>query len=135
VKNGPYCVHKCPVVKYSDDNGICQDCHENCQSYGCTGPLNSVGDGACNACNIAVYDHDKEVTMCLPADSDCESGYFKYLNLPSTYGQMTGKQVRCCAFVWPVNQEMKSQMKIASTVRPSTPVDMNAIFLQLYEWL
>jgi len=96
-KDGPYCVHKCPVVKYSDDNGICQDCHENCRSYGCTGPLNSVGDGACDACDIAVYDHDNKVTECLPEGSDCETGYFKRRHLPSTFGKMQDKTVGFCA--------------------------------------
>lgn len=96
VKNGPYCVSECPLTKYPDDNGICQDCHENCLNHGCTGPLNSVGHGACNACDIAVYDHSRQVSMCLPAESDCEEGFFKHVLLPSSYGAMISKKVRVC---------------------------------------
>ena len=100
VKNGPYCVPECPVTKYPDDNGVCQDCHENCQYFGCTGALNSVGHGACNACEIAVYDSNHEVTMCLQPDSDCDTGYFKYLNLPSEYDPMTGNKVSFLNFLY-----------------------------------
>jgi len=93
VKDGPYCVPECPRTKYPDDSGICQDCHENCESYGCTGSLNSVGYGACNACDIAVYDKNNNATMCLPLDAECEDGYFKHLHLTPKYGPMAGKKV------------------------------------------
>jgi len=93
VRDGPYCVPQCPHSKYPDDSGICQDCHETCLGHGCTGPLNGVGPGACNACDIAVYDHSGEVTTCLRAESECEAGYFKYVPLPSRYGAMAGKTV------------------------------------------
>jgi len=66
--------------------------------YGCTGPLNRVGPGACNACDIAVYDRQQSVTTCLAKDSDCEPGYFKHLHLPSDYGSMTGQKVGVFAF-------------------------------------
>jgi len=93
VKNGPYCQSECPITKYPDDNGVCQHCHENCQEYGCTGPQNSVGQRACNACDIAMYDRSHNITVCLAPDSDCDTGYFKHLILPSKYGPMTGKKV------------------------------------------
>ena len=75
-RDGPYCVSECPISKYPDDAGICQDCHDNCEHFGCTGPLNSVGYGACNACALAVYDRNDNVTTCLPSESECEEGYF-----------------------------------------------------------
>ena len=93
VKDGPYCQSECPLRKYPDDNGVCQYCHENCVEHGCTGPLNGVGYGACNACDIAVYDRENSVTVCLEPDSDCDVGYYKHTPLPAEYGPMTGKQV------------------------------------------
>ena len=92
VKDGPYCRPACPPTKYPDDSDICQDCHVNCID-GCSGPLNSVGAGACNACHIAVYDGGREVKMCLPAESECDAGFFEHVHLPSEYGAMTGKKV------------------------------------------
>jgi len=81
------------VKKYPNDSSICENCHWNCQDNGCTGPLNTVGLGACDACNLAVFDRQDQVTMCLSADARCNSsGYFKKL-LPDEYGPMAGKKV------------------------------------------
>jgi len=96
VKDGPYCVSECPSSKYADNGSACQDCHENCGSFGCTGPENSVGVGACNACVIAEYNTSQVVTPCLPlefAESDCKPGYFKHRSLPANYGPMDGQMV------------------------------------------
>ena len=80
-RDGPYCVSECPVSKYRDENGICQDCHPNCAaSAGCTGPRNSIGDGACRSCPLVVVSDDdpNNATQCLHADSQCDDGYYKH---------------------------------------------------------
>ena len=95
-KDGPYCVSECPSSKYADHGGACHDCHKNCGSFGCTGPLNSVGVGACNTCLIAEYNTSHVITACLPlesAESDCKHGYFKNKSLPADYGPMAGQMV------------------------------------------
>jgi len=93
-RDGPYCVSECPNSKYRDENGVCQECHANCAaSTGCTGPLNSVGDGACRSCALVVVADDDpgSVSQCLPADALCDDGYYKH-NFPP----MPGVRVCVC---------------------------------------
>lgn len=48
LKDGPYCVSKCPGLKFND-NGNCRECDKSCVE-GCTGPSNHLGPGGCNSC-------------------------------------------------------------------------------------
>ena len=59
VKDGPYCIDKCPEAKYNA-SGVCQPCHPNCLD-GCSGPNNTVGEGGCVSCQAAMVDHDDQV--------------------------------------------------------------------------
>ena len=52
VRDGPFCVKKCPDTKYSDE-GDCKMCHYNCV-YGCLGPNNTIGPYGCNSCDNAL---------------------------------------------------------------------------------
>ena len=59
VKDGPYCVRQCPEAKYNA-SGVCQPCHSNCLG-GCSGPNNTVGEGGCVSCQVAMVDQDGRV--------------------------------------------------------------------------
>ena len=61
VKDGPYCVERCPEAKYNA-SGVCLPCHPNCL-LGCSGPNNTVGAGGCVSCQAAMVDkHDQVVS-------------------------------------------------------------------------
>jgi len=80
VQDGPYCVAECPASKYANATGICLPCHPNCtESAGCTGPLDTVGPGACNSCALVHFDEvEGEVTMrCLQPDTQCADGFYR----------------------------------------------------------
>jgi len=64
----------------------------NCEGN-CTGGGNSVGPGACNSCAIVILDSHDNVTSCLPADSNCEDGYFKKTLQGQHIKELNGKQV------------------------------------------
>jgi len=94
VRDGPYCVPMCPREKYADEKGVCQDCHENCEDNGCTGPVNGVGPGACNSCAIAIFDTNAvNVTSCLSSESSCETGFFEETLTKPAIAELKGMQV------------------------------------------
>lgn len=88
VKDGPYCVAKCPIHKYNY-NGVCFECHKSCVE-GCTGPTNKLGHKGCNLCGKTVLanmagPHSNELyssnqTMnpnyCVRMEEECPLGYF-----------------------------------------------------------
>jgi len=99
VRDGPYCVAECPSSKYVEANGTCSPCHEHCaEGAGCTGPLDEVGPGACNACAVVRFDDVERtgeipVARCLPADVDCGDGFYRG-QVPLEFRRLgIGKQV------------------------------------------
>ncbi|XP_013189331.1 epidermal growth factor receptor isoform X2 [Amyelois transitella] len=77
VRDGPYCVEKCPISRYPSMNGTCMPCHENCnRDKGCTGPLNTVGEGGCNYCRKAIITVEATVERCLKENETCPDGYY-----------------------------------------------------------
>nr|UPI11530.1 epidermal growth factor receptor isoform X1 [Mythimna separata] len=76
VRDGPYCVSKCPESRYTADNATCQPCHKNCFNTGCTGPNNTVGEGACNSCKKAIISIEATVESCLSENEPCPDGYY-----------------------------------------------------------
>jgi len=80
VQDGPYCVAECPTSKYANASGICLPCHPNCtESAGCTGPLDTVGPGACNSCALVHFDdvNGTQTMRCLREDTECSSGFYR----------------------------------------------------------
>ena len=75
VKDGPFCVEKCPSSKYNNSYGECQDCHRNCVG-GCKGPANNIGALGCNSCDKAIINPELEVIQCLHESEVCPEGYF-----------------------------------------------------------
>ena len=75
VKDGPFCVEKCPLSKYNNSYGECQDCHNNCQE-GCHGPENNIGPRGCVTCDKAIINKELEVVQCLQEKELCPMGYF-----------------------------------------------------------
>ena len=96
-KDGPYCVPECPKTKYSDENNVCQACHDNCDpEKGCVGPRNTIGPDACISCIIAVMaDDGVNVTKCLPRkeESKCDDGFYMRTLSTTHPSPMAGKQV------------------------------------------
>ena len=74
VKDGPFCVPKCPITKF-DQNSECLKCHDNCVD-GCTGPDNTIGPNGCNSCEKAILNADQTVLKCLQRNETCPSGYY-----------------------------------------------------------
>uniref|UniRef100_T1DFZ1 Receptor protein-tyrosine kinase n=1 Tax=Cupiennius salei TaxID=6928 RepID=T1DFZ1_CUPSA len=76
VKDGPYCVGRCPPTKY-DQGGECKDCHPNCVG-GCTGPKNTIGPNGCKGCEMAIVSafDPNIVEQCLKANDSCPSGFY-----------------------------------------------------------
>jgi len=96
VQDGPYCVAECPTSKYANASGICLPCHPNCtESAGCTGPLDTVGPGACNSCALVHFDDvDGLQTMrCLREDTECSSGFYRGIVPVHLRGPGVGKLV------------------------------------------
>ena len=83
-QDGPYCVSQCPITKYKDERNVCQSCHENCDSAGCTGPRNTIGEGACNSCYLTLSVDRKNISECLPQDAECPAGFYKQLQSHQT---------------------------------------------------
>lgn len=85
VRDGPFCVPKCPSSKYND-NGQCKHCHENCVG-GCEGPENNIGANGCHSCEKAIMNgHVPE--GCLQKRESCPDGksydfsrYLQHINL------------------------------------------------------
>lgn len=75
VRDGPYCVSKCPETRFVSENGTCQPCHSNCNN-GCTGSANTVGEGGCNSCKKAIIGDEATVTSCLKENEPCPDGYY-----------------------------------------------------------
>lgn len=77
VRDGKHCVPRCPVNKYASAvaNGTCLACDATC--VGCTGPLNTIGDGGCATCEKAIIG-DGSVERCLRKEDPCpgENYYF-----------------------------------------------------------
>ena len=79
VKDGPYCIERCPETKYADENNVCQACHPNCED-GCTGPLNTVGPGGCDSCGLVLlFSENSNISQCLSPTDGCADGYYKKL--------------------------------------------------------
>jgi len=94
VQDGPYCVAECPKSKYANASGICLPCHPNCtEEAGCTGPLDTVGPGACNSCALVHFDEvDGVLTMrCLQADTECADGFYRGVVPEQLRGPGVGK--------------------------------------------
>ena len=74
-------MEECPLGKYKNEKSICRRCHKNCGPYGCTGPGNNVGTGACNSCDLVWFNqNDTDVIgQCLPISDGCPHFYFKTL--------------------------------------------------------
>ena len=96
-RDGPYCVARCPLSKYRDENGVCQLCSPHCEE-GCSGPRNTVGEGGCNSCALVEFGAGggggEEVSTCLAPESNCSDGYYRHV-LPGQhrYKAIAGKQV------------------------------------------
>ena len=69
---------------YQSAEGYCELCDVNCVN-GCTGPLNTIGNGACNNCALVVYNDENvdidgtpvEPVKCLHSDAECAEGFYK----------------------------------------------------------
>ncbi|KRZ30093.1 Epidermal growth factor receptor [Trichinella pseudospiralis] len=62
------CIRNCPQETHFENPAthVCEPCHANCYSYGCTGSGNFVGIGGCNRCKYGVFDEDTQsITRCL----------------------------------------------------------------------
>ncbi|NP_001161487.1 v-erb-like protein receptor precursor [Saccoglossus kowalevskii] len=66
MKDGEYCLEKCPSMKYANSRKLCRPCHEFC-SIGCTGPSNLRKYGGCKACIRSKYLDDGTVECIDPA--------------------------------------------------------------------
>ncbi len=62
VKDGPFCVAKCPDTKYADSDGVCRHCHANCEG-GCDGPDQWIGSGGCKSCGRGVVEARENFTV------------------------------------------------------------------------
>lgn len=71
VRDGPFCVPKCPSSKYND-NGQCKPCHENCVG-GCEGPENNIGINGCHSCEKAIL-NGSVPEGCLQKKEQCPDG-------------------------------------------------------------
>lgn len=96
VRDGPYCVNKCPDAKY-DHKGECKDCHENCIG-GCYGPENNIGSRGCKSCEKAIVSafDPNIVEQCLKADESCPAGfYLEFIGIKEegALKSLTGKSV------------------------------------------
>ncbi|XP_015916068.1 epidermal growth factor receptor isoform X2 [Parasteatoda tepidariorum] len=96
VRDGPYCVNKCPKAKYND-SGECKPCHSNCVD-GCFGPENNIGANGCKSCEKAiVHAFDPNIVeQCLKGDEPCpESYYLEYIGHQEegSLKSLTGKSV------------------------------------------
>jgi len=77
-KDGPFCVRKCPDMKYYDDDKICRMCHPACKG-GCKGPSDSYGEDGCNDCHIGLKDVGRETLKCLnPNITTCGTGHYMF---------------------------------------------------------
>jgi L1 cell adhesion molecule len=79
VRDGPFCVQKCPDTKYSD-NGDCKHCHYNCV-YGCSGPNNTIGPSGCKSCDNALIVENVVVSLLLILKKTLKFGMFLILNI------------------------------------------------------
>ena len=81
VRNGQTCLPSCPPGKFPDATNSCLPCHENCGNHGCTGPLNVVGEGGCNSCDLVLFDDPSDrsnITECInPKLTQCAEGFYK----------------------------------------------------------
>jgi len=80
VQDGPYCVAECPNSKYPNASGICLPCHPNCtEEAGCTGPLDTIGPGACNSCELVHFEdvNGIQTMRCLRPDTECSAGFYR----------------------------------------------------------
>lgn len=85
VRDGPFCVQKCPLSKYND-NGQCKPCHENCVG-GCEGPENNIGPNGCHSCEKAIINgHVPE--GCLQKRESCPEGYYYEWVSPQEQGAL-----------------------------------------------
>ncbi|XP_015515202.1 epidermal growth factor receptor isoform X1 [Neodiprion pinetum] len=73
VRDGPFCVPKCPSSKFND-GGICKHCHDNCVG-GCEGPENNIGPNGCHSCEKAIMNFETPES-CLRTDESCPEGYY-----------------------------------------------------------
>lgn len=85
VRDGPYCVKKCPSSKYND-NGQCRHCHENCVG-GCEGPENNIGPNGCHSCEKAIM-HGEMPEGCLQKKEPCPDGYYYEWLSPQEQGAL-----------------------------------------------
>lgn len=94
-KDGPYCVDKCPDIKYPDGSQKeCKSCHDNCL-LNCSGPLNTIGEGGCHLCELAVAnDAGTGISHCLPKNtSECPPGYYSNSRPPPPLDFLRGHKV------------------------------------------
>lgn len=56
--NSTTCLNQCPEMFFANENNICLPCSDKC-AEGCTGPLDIVGIGGCNTCDLAIETKDK----------------------------------------------------------------------------
>jgi hypothetical protein len=100
--DGPYCVGKCPLVRYPDSKGVCQLCAQYCAD-GCTGPSDRTVKGGCNSCHFGLIEDRKDyIAKCINpqiAESEfpvCPDAYYKS-SVPK--GPMKNKDVRVVLFL------------------------------------
>ncbi|XP_071791148.1 epidermal growth factor receptor-like isoform X4 [Asterias amurensis] len=93
VKDGPFCRSECPIMKYPDENKICQPCNSNCKlDEGCSGPDNTVGVGGCNVCHQVLVEDDT-VLECMPDGAPCNNDSFFYHIALSSIHKLRGYSV------------------------------------------
>jgi epidermal growth factor receptor len=89
VRDGKYCVEKCPPNKYVKD-GICLPCHETCNK--CTGPRNTLSHDGCSECDYFIT--NGSTRTCLHKNATCPEGYFKEYSAPDSLIYPSG-QTNC----------------------------------------